>query len=317
MDVSAHFLYFSGIRKGLSVMKKPQLLWVPYREVRHDQPDDCLHYEQIAVRAAEMDWTIPAHRHEGLHQFQFIESGGIRGSIDGREFQAQSPVMLMLAPGAVHGFTYTRDAVGHQVTLPASTLSQLLGESELVQTHLKSSFVISPEDDSVGIAEMFARISREFQRSDVGRVPALLALVALIAVRFIRERGEQFEREAPKGLRDTLLQRYLTLVEQHYAEHRPLTFYSEALRVSADHLSRTCRNLVQKSALEILQERLMLEARRLLAYTPMPIAQVAGQLGYEDAAYFSKSFGRAMGHTPSEYRALVAHGVRRVDAAAP
>ena len=80
------------------------LLLIPYREVRHDQPDDCLHYESVAIRGAEMDWTIPAHRHDGLHQFQWLQQGAVKGSIDGRGFEASGPAMLMLAPGSVHAF---------------------------------------------------------------------------------------------------------------------------------------------------------------------------------------------------------------------
>ena len=49
------------------------LLLVPFREVRHEQPDDCLHYEPVAVRGKLHDWTIPAHRHDALHQFQLLE----------------------------------------------------------------------------------------------------------------------------------------------------------------------------------------------------------------------------------------------------
>ncbi len=113
------------------------------------------------------------------------------------------------------------------------------------------------------------------------------------------------------------MQRYLALVEQHHREHRPLPFYAEALGVTADHLSRTCRTVARQSALQMLHDRLMLEARRLLAYTPMPVAEVARQLGYDDAAYFSKFFTRHVGNTPSEYRALVASGVRSAQAGAP
>ena len=57
-------------------------------------------------------------------------------------------------------------------------------------------------------------------------------------------------------------------------------------------------------------ERLMLEARRLLAYTPMAVAQVAQQLGFDDPAYFSKCFARQVGSTPSAYRLAVVEGVR-------
>jgi AraC family transcriptional activator of pobA len=293
-------------------MSTSPLLLVPFREVRHDQPDDCLHYESVAVRGAEMDWTIPAHRHEGLHQFQLLEQGGVRGTIDGREFEAQAPVLLMLAPGSVHGFTYTPDTQGHQVTVPTTTLRQLLGGSNLTETGLGASCVL-PDIEAEGAAEcrhLFAQIGREFCTQSAGRIHALLACATLLAVQFLRHQGEHFRRERGQGARDALLRRYQALVEQHYREHRPLSFYADALGVTPDHLSRTCRHATKQSALQILHERLMLEARRLLAYSPMPVGEVAQQLGYDDAAYFSKFFSRCVGNTPSQYRVLVASGVR-------
>lgn len=108
------------------------------------------------------------------------------------------------------------------------------------------------------------------------------------------------------------MQRFVALAEQHYREHRPLAFYAQALGVTPDHLSRTCRSLTGQSAQQRLHERLMLEARRMLAYTVMPVTQVASLLGYEDAGYFTKFFTRCVGSTPSRYRQLVSEGVRSV-----
>jgi len=292
-------------------MKPAPLLVVPFHEVRHEQPDDCLHYESVAERGTEMDWTIPAHRHEGLHQFQLLAQGSVRGTIDGREFEAQAPVLLMLAPGSIHGFTYTRDAVGHQVTVPTATLRQLLAGSTLAESELAASFVLDglPDEEEAACNALFAQIAREFRAQSPGRVHTLLACATLLAVQFLRQRGEHFSREKSQGTRDALVQRFHALVEQSFREHRPLSFYADALGVTPDHLSRSCRNVTKQSALQLLHERLMLEARRLLAYTPMPVAEVAVQLGYEDAAYFSKFFSKCVGNTPSEYRALVARGV--------
>ena len=295
-------------------MKPADLLLVPFREVRHDQPDDCLHYESVAVRGNEMDWTIPAHRHEGLHQFQWLETGRITGTIDGRPFEAEAPAMLMLAPGSVHGFTYTRDAVGHQVTLPTATLKQVLGGSQLAHEELGTSFVLSGKAAIPNAGEclmLFEAVGREFNSQSPGRVHALLAYATLLSVQFLRRRGEQASVEKRQGARDTLVQRYRALVETHYREHQPLAFYADSLGVTPDHLSRICRQICGHSALDLLHERVMLEARRLLAYTPMPVSAVATELGYQDPAYFSKFFTKCVGDTPSDYRELVARGVRR------
>lgn len=288
------------------------LLLVPFREVRHEQPDDCLHYEPVAVRGQEMDWTIPAHRHEGLHQIQFLEHGHISGTVDGLPVDAAAPALLLIAPGSVHGFRHTRDTSGHQVTIPTATLQQQLAGTRLADTGLASSFVLtelSPESRTE-CATLFAMLAREFQGHGAGRVPALLATATLLAVLLLRLHGEHVQKAQAPGARDALVQRFLALAEQHFREHRGLPFYAQALGVTPDHLSRSCRNATRQSALQLLHERLMLEARRLLAYTPMSVLEVAAAIGYQDPAYFSKFFTRATGHSPSHYRALAAQGVK-------
>ncbi|WP_028601814.1 helix-turn-helix domain-containing protein [Ottowia thiooxydans] len=298
----------------IGTMKPAPQLLVPFREVRHDEPDDCLHYESVAVRGEEMDWTIPAHRHEGLHQFQLLSRGAVTGTIDGRPFEAVGPTLIVLSPGSVHGFRYTAGAVGHQVTIPTATLRTLLGSSELVDSTLDASFVITTMDaDHAAVGALFEQVAREFVESAPGRVHALLALATLIAVFALRHRRDQFERESSRGVRDTLLQRYTTLVEKHHVEHRSMDFYACTLGVTPDHLSRTCRKVGGKSALQILHDRVLLEARRLLAYTPAPVAIVASKLGYEDPAYFSRFFTREMGQTPSEYRTSITEGVKTAE----
>ncbi|SFM53960.1 helix-turn-helix domain-containing protein [Variovorax sp. OV329] len=288
------------------------LLLVPYREVRHEQPDDCLHYEPVAVRGQEMDWTIPAHRHEGLHQIQFLERGHIRGTVDGRAVEAKAPAILLIAPGSVHGFSHTRDTAGHQLTIPTATLQQLLAGTRLADAGLAHSLVLAGLTAQARgeCAMLFEMLAREFRGHGAGRVQALLATATLLAVLLLRLHGEHIQKAQAPGARDALVTRYQALVEQHYREHRGLPFYAQALGVTPDHLSRSCRNLTRQSALQLLHERLMLEARRLLAYTPMSVVEVAAAIGYQDPAYFSKFFTRATGNSPSQYRALAAQGVK-------
>jgi AraC family transcriptional activator of pobA len=288
-------------------------LLVAFREVRHDQPDDCLHYEPVALRGAEMDWTIPAHRHEGLHQFQIVLAGHVKGEIDGEPLDAAAPLLLVLAPGAVHGFRYSSDVVGHQVTVPSATLRNLLGPATMAQAALGRSFVLQGAAGQAAAhdaASIFEAIASEFRGARPARVAALLAHATLLAVTCLRHRPDAAQAQRPQGTRDALVQRYRALLEAHYREHRPLAFYAQALQVTPDHLSRTCRQVAGQSALELLHERLMLEARRLLAYTPAPVIEIAQQLGYDDAAYFSKFFSRCVGRNPTAYRDQVARGVR-------
>lgn len=290
---------------------KPAPLAVAFREVRHFRPDDCLHVEPIAVRGRIHGWTIPAHRHDGLHQFQWLQQGRAEVTLDGRCVSVEGPAALMLAPGCVHGFAYAPQTEGQQLSVPTKALLQGLAGAPALLAGLETSTVI---DTGLGAADraeldaMFRQLVAEFERDAPGRVEALQSLALLVALWFLRHPAVAPDGARPAGLRDTLVQRFRTLVQRHYREHRPLSFYAETLKVTPDHLSRACRAVAGLSALDLLHERVQVEARRLLAFTELPVAEVAAALGYDDAQYFSRFFARRSGMAPSVYRQRAAEG---------
>jgi AraC family transcriptional regulator, transcriptional activator of pobA len=284
---------------------------VPYREVRHSQPDDVLHYEPINVRARLHQWTIPAHRHEGLHQFQLVLKGSVQATLDGTTHELQAPMALMVSPGVVHGFVYERDSAGHQVTLPTSVLRGYFSHAPaLLEGLARPVLVAAPAlSGASALCEgLFDALAQEFQASEPGRAEALHGHAILLALWFLRQDAAMLAPSRRQALRDTLPQRYRLLLEQHIRMQVPVSFYASKLGVTADHLSRVCRATTGTSALEILHERLLLEARRLLVYTPAPVVAVARELGFDDPGYFSRFFSKLTGQSPSAYRAAVAQG---------
>jgi AraC family transcriptional activator of pobA len=285
---------------------------VPLREVRHEQPDDCLHCETIAVRGRLHQWDIPAHRHEGLHQFQLLERGGATATLDGVQLRLRAPVALMLAPGTVHAFRYDPDSAGHQLTVPTSLLRQALVGTPVLAPRLDASFVLDRDSlgaDASEAVDLFVQITREFESARPGRIEALKAQALLLSLWFLRRGGDGLHDEQRSALRDTLVQRFRALLELHLRRHPPVSFYAAQLQVSADHLSRACRALTGLSALDLVHDRLLLEARRLLAATPSTVAEVAAELGFEDPAYFSRFFTRRAGQSPSAYRRALLQGL--------
>lgn len=292
-------------------MKSAAPIAVAFREVRHFRPDDSLHCEAIEVRGKLHDWTIPAHRHDGLHQFQWLERGRMQLTLDHVPHDVEAPAALVVAPGCVHAFAYAPESAGHQVTVPSTVLQKAFGGTPALAARLGASRVLDRTaigDEAPLVRERFARLAAEFEQVAPGRTEALQAHVVLLATWFLRHRGDASPVDAREGIRDTLVQRYRALVEQHLREQRPLGFYADQLAVTADHLSRACRAVTGQSALELMHERLAREARRLLAYTDAPVADVARELGFADPAYFSRFFARRAGRSPLGYRVAWQNG---------
>lgn len=292
-------------------MKTALPVAVAFREVRHFRPDDCLHCEAIEVRGHLHDWTIPAHRHAGLHQFQLLRSGSAQVVLDQLPHRVIAPAVIVMAPGCVHSFDYEPGSSGLQVTLPSAMLARAFAGTPSLADGFGASRVIDRDalagsEDDVG--ELFVRLAAEFERAAPGRTEALQAHVALLAVSLLRCEHERQAAGAPAALRDTLVQRYRALLEIHLRQHRPLGFYADALHVTPDHLSRACRGVTGLSALELMHDRLVLEARRLLAYTNAQIGEIATELGFTDPAYFSRFFTRRAGGSPLAYRTALQAG---------
>jgi AraC family transcriptional activator of pobA len=87
-----------------------------------------------------------------------------------------------------------------------------------------------------------------------------------------------------------------------FAGHYPLVHYAQNIGISTAHLNALCRQLTSRSALELIQERIALEARRNLVYTAMTISTVAEALGFADPAYFTRFFKRHTGMSPKAFR---------------
>lgn len=284
---------------------------VAFREVRHFKPDDWLHCEPLALRGALHDWTIPAHRHEGLHQLQFLARGQAQATLDGVPQALLAPAVLLVPPGCVHALRYQPGSEGRQVTVPSARLDAAFADATALRALLATTQLLqgdAVQHDLARLTALWDALAAEFDGSAPGRSEALQAHLVLLLTWLLRRAAPRPADETRRALRDTLVQRFRALVELHLRRHPPLGFFAAQLKVTPDHLSRSCRSVTGLSALDLLHERLLLEARRLLAYTDAPVAEVARDLGFDDPSYFSRFFARRAGCAPQDWRAALQTG---------
>jgi AraC-like DNA-binding protein len=106
----------------------------------------------------------------------------------------------------------------------------------------------------------------------------------------------------PPTAQQTLLQKYIQLVNYHYIDKRTVQEYADLLAVTSNHLSQSVKQASGKNALAYITERLASEARSLIRYTDLEITAIAYQLNFSDPANFGKFFKKQTGVSPSEFR---------------
>ena len=157
------------------------------------------------------------------------------------------------------------------------------------------------------LASSISSLIRELQLAAAARQPAVDArLQSLLAEALTLL--DQAVPPASTAVADVpdrparLVAEFLKLVETHSRDRWQLPAYASALHVSAGHLRATCVRVTGASPVRLIHERLVREAKRRLIGSSLPIGAIALELGFEDAAYFSRVFHARSGVSPQQYR---------------
>jgi AraC family transcriptional regulator, transcriptional activator of pobA len=144
----------------------------------------------------------------------------------------------------------------------------------------------------------------EGQRAQAEKAAYLqLGLLAIWLERHRREREDDSTRAIPVlTANERLTARYATLLEREFGSALNVTDYATALGVTPTHLTRACRASCGRTALALMQERRLFEARRLLLETKIPVQDIARNLGFSTPGYFSRAFAQHIGQPPSSFR---------------
>lgn len=102
--------------------------------------------------------------------------------------------------------------------------------------------------------------------------------------------------------KEELAASFIQLLSKHLKQERSVNFYADALHVTSGHLSKTLKQVSGKSANQLIDEAVVLEAKILLADKSLSIAQIADVLHFSDQSYFGKFFKKESGISPSTYR---------------
>ena len=104
-----------------------------------------------------------------------------------------------------------------------------------------------------------------------------------------------------------LFKKFNSLIEQNIAKSRSADFYANELAITYKHLNLICKELVNKTAKNVIDDFLILKAKRNLINTTMKSNELAFKLGFEDPTNFTKYFKKHTGLTPKEFTKSYLH----------
>lgn len=262
---------------------------------------DLIHCESIPERSRLHGWDIKPHRHSDLVQLLYVQAGHATLRVEDAIHHVDSPSLQIVPALSVHTFKFSEDTHGHVLSL-AQPLVEQLGAS-LNSPVLTTAACYPIGTDRVYLDTLFSAIFQEYSQQQSGRDSMLQSLITVLSIWLTRRNLQlSLPQVLPLDRGREHLQIFTRTLELRFREHLPIEHYAATLGISAAHLNALCRRFARQSALQIINQRLLLEAKRDLIYTNMTINQVSDSLGFSEPAYFSRFFKRGTGLSPKHFR---------------
>lgn len=271
-----------------------------YGEPRRVVDEHFVHVESLDDRTRPSEWTIRPHAHADLNHLFLVSNGGGTMHVDGDVLTFGAPCLLVIPAGVVHGFNWDVESSGAVVTVATSYLADLVERDKDLSGIFEQPTVVSAPAGR--IERQIAVLRYELGWAAPGHRASIDAQLLALLVAVIRQTGpRQASAEAP-GRDAALVARFRARVEERFRSREPVETHARALGVSARRLRQACSSVARQPPTEILDQRTVLEAKRMLIYGHLTVAQTGETLGFEDAAYFSRFFRRHAGVAPGFFR---------------
>lgn len=273
-----------------------------YGEHRGWPTPDLLHCESILKRSSLYAWHIRVHQHVEMVQLLYLHKGQAEIDIEGERRVVNEASIQVVPSLCVHGFRFSPGTQGYVLSLALPLLSQLEAQFGRQLDVLSRPRCLAVKCSSRHIHALFAALLEEYTEENDAREMMLYSLLSALLVWLNRQGAKPVAVEDKSERKRGVLRQFARLIESHYREHLSLAEYAQRLGISTTYLNCLCREFHGTSALGVLHQRLLLEAKRSLQYTSMTITQVSDYLGFSDVTYFSRFFRKRGGMTPKEFK---------------
>ena len=259
--------------------------------------------DHLEVYLGKNNNLVFPHRHNFYQMLLFLSGEGMH-EIDFKQYPIERGQVYFMGPGQVHSWMFEGKMTGYIVNFDIDYFKSLLIQSDYVENlDLFSSLnegVFTLEEYQVreisSLFDQLIRLSSLPVAKDLKR-----SLLLYILLRFDQAYIPNFPAKSI-DYHLVLIKNFISLVDQNFKELHLPKEYAELLFVTPNHLNSVCKEYLGTQAGEVIRNRIMLEAKRLLILPDWTISQVAYELSFNDNSYFTKFFKKVEGKTPEEFR---------------
>lgn len=246
---------------------------------------------------------------QSLHKHDFffvlaLQKGAGTHEIDFVRYDISDDSLFILRPGQVHELHLKAGSTGFLMEFDTTFYhpSDNLPIQRLKKASAKNFCELETARFNK-LLSLLTLIAEEFATKQDGYSDVIRAALDIFFVEFIRQsRGPRDAAKNTSSYAQERLEDFLELLSVHIASRKQVSQYAELLRLSLYQLNAITKATIGKPALELINEQIILEAKRYLLATTSQVKDIADRLGYEDVSYFIRFFKKHTSYSPEAFR---------------
>ncbi len=227
--------------------------------------------------------------------------------IDQYRYPIRSGTILFSSPGQVRHWNIETLPEGYVLLFEEEFLTRFLNDLQFINdlkyfnTGNNPPMLDMSADDVQHLTRLMKNMGQEIETFSSNDQHILQALLYQTLVWLNRKYSAAY-RTAETENNNRYISKFPKLVNEKFREHHSVSYYAESLNVTSGHLNYLCKLHLGTNAKQVIQNRIMLEAKRLLLFSDITIDEIAIQLRFEDTSYFVRKFRQVTGSTPLSFR---------------
>jgi AraC-like DNA-binding protein len=278
---------------------------IPVRKINTAQkePD----FQSFSIRKVPdllsgKDMVQELHRHDFFYVLA-LEKGKGGHEIDFTPHKISDHSVFFMRPGQVHALKLKAGSEGYLVEFKTDFYPHDKSANRTLRKAGNQHVCQLDADTFKKLLAILTYIFQEYTDKQEGYFEVIKGNLGIFFIELVRHR--QHKKNLPENIHaysQERLEEFQELLSTHISSHKQVSEYADILNLSTYQLNAITKGMLGKTCSELINEYIILEARRYLLGTSNQVNQIASTLGYEDVSYFIRFFKKQTGYTPETIR---------------
>ncbi len=262
-----------------------------------------IYVNDIKRHLKDHHFILTPHKHDFYMMVLFTHGTGAH-EIDFINYKVVPGSLFFLRPGQMHNWKLSKDINGFVFFHSKEFYDSKTGLEKIQDYPFFNSLNNSPltllkKENLKKITTLLAELKQEYEEDNALKFQKLFTLITNIYIELARVYKVQKHTEKQSYL--SKLKELEELIDKNFKTIKYPNEYAALMAMTEKHLNRICRTCINKTTTDLISDRVVLEAKRLLTHSKLTVSQVAEELGYSDHSYFTRLFKKKTGETPLEF----------------